>query len=85
MELHWLSLEFRIEYKLAILAFCRFEGTLHPYLSSVLHTYQPPRVLQSSSEKLLKELFPRFLGVPKTEETLLFRLLLLEVPYLFEK
>ena len=54
IELHWLPLEFRIQYKLAVLAFRHFEGTLPPYLSSVLHTYQPPRVLRSSSEKLLK-------------------------------
>ena len=53
-ELHWLPLEFRIQYKLTVLAFRHFEGTLPPYLSSVLHIYQPPRVLRSSSEKLLK-------------------------------
>ena len=53
-ELHWLPLEFRIQYKLAVLAFRHFEGTLPPYLSTVLHIYQPPRVLRSSSEKLLK-------------------------------
>ena len=54
IELHWLPFEFRIQYKLVILAFRYFEGTLPPYLSYVLHTYQPPCVLQSSSEKLLK-------------------------------
>ena len=53
-ELHWLPLEFRIQYKLPVFAFHHFEGTLPPYLSSVLHIYQPPRVLRSSSEKLLK-------------------------------
>ena len=41
-ELHWLPLEFRIQYKLAVLAFRHFKGTLPPYLSSVLHIYQPP-------------------------------------------
>ena len=46
-ELHWLPLEFRIQYKLAVLAFRHFESTLPPYLSSVLHIYQPPRVLRS--------------------------------------
>ena len=53
-ELHWLPLEFRIQYKLAVLTFRHFEGTLPPYLSPVLHIYQHPRVLRSSSEKLLK-------------------------------
>ena len=52
-ELHWLFLEFRIQYKLAVLAFRHFEGTLPSYLS-FLHICQPPRVLRSSSEKLLK-------------------------------
>ena len=54
IKLHWLPLEFRVQYKLAVLAFSHFEGTLPLYLSSVLHTYQPPRILRSSSEKLLK-------------------------------
>ena len=51
---HWASLAaFGISY--SIQTGCRhFEGTLPPYLSSVLHIYQPPRVLRSSSEKLLK-------------------------------
>ena len=39
IELHWLRLEFRIQFKLAVLAFHHCEGTLPPYLSSVLHTY----------------------------------------------
>ena len=53
-ELHWLPIEFRIKFKLCVLAFRHFEGTLPSYLSSVLCTYQPSRTLRSSSEKLLK-------------------------------
>ena len=34
-ELHWLSLEFRIQYKLAVLAFRHFEGKLPTYLSAM--------------------------------------------------
>ena len=49
-----LPVEFRIQFKLATLAFKHFDGTLPLYLSSVLHTYQPARSLRSSSEKLLK-------------------------------
>ena len=57
-ELHWLPILFRSQYKLATLAYRHFEGTLPPYLSKALTTYQPSRSLRSSHEKLLK--------VPKT-------------------
>jgi len=53
IELHWLPVKFRIQYKLAVFAFRYFEGTLPPYLASSLSTYQPTRSLRSSSEKLL--------------------------------
>ena len=53
-ELHWLPLEFRIQYKLAVLAFRHFEGTLPSYLSATLCTYKPARSLRSSTERLLK-------------------------------
>ena len=45
-ELHWL-------YKLAILGFCRLDGSLSPYLSSLLNIYQPSPSLRSSDERLL--------------------------------
>ena len=57
-KLHWLPVEARIHYKIATLAFKYLDNSLPPYLSKLLHTYQPSRTLQSSSEKLLK--------VPKT-------------------
>ena len=53
-ELHWLPLEFRIQNKLAVLAFRHFEGTLPTYLSATLCTYEPARSLRSSTERLLK-------------------------------
>ena len=43
----------RIHYKVATLAFRHFENSLLPYLSELLHTYQPSETLQSSREKLL--------------------------------
>ena len=55
-ELHWLPVKYRIQYKLATLAFRHFDGTLLPYLSSSLCTYQPS--LRSLTERLLK--------IPKT-------------------
>ena len=52
-ELHWLPVEYRIQYKLATLAFRHFDGTLPPYLSS-LCIHQPSRFLRSSTERQLK-------------------------------
>ena len=49
-EFHWLPVKYRIQYKLATLAFLHFDGTLPPYLSSSLCTYQPSRSLRSSTE-----------------------------------
>ena len=51
-KLHWLPVEARIHYKLATLPFRHFENSLPPYLSELLHTFQPSRTLRSSSEKL---------------------------------
>ena len=53
-ELHWLPVKFRCQYKIATLAYRHFDGSLPPYLSSSLCTYEPPRSLRSSNEKLLK-------------------------------
>ena len=53
-ELHWLPVKFRCQYKVANLAYRHFEGSLPPYLSSSLCTYEPSRSLRSSNEKLLK-------------------------------
>ena len=42
-ELHWLPVKYRIQYKLATLAFRHFDGTLPPYLSPSLCKYRPSR------------------------------------------
>ena len=52
-QLHWLPVAFRVKYKLAVLAFRHFDGSLPPYLSKSLTIYQPSRNLRSSAEKLL--------------------------------
>ena len=44
----------RCQYKIATLVYRHFEGSLPPYLSSSLCTYEPSRSLRSSNEKLLK-------------------------------
>ena len=53
-ELHWLRVKFRCQYKIATLSYRHFDGSLPPYLSSSLCTYEPSRSLRSSNEKLLK-------------------------------
>ena len=39
----------KIQYKLAVLAFRHFEGTLPTYLSAMLCMYEPARSLRSST------------------------------------
>jgi hypothetical protein len=54
-ELHWLPVEHRVTYKLALLAF-RIKTTNQPaYLRELLVDYVPPRTLRSSSKHLLVE------------------------------
>ena len=53
-ELHWSPVKFRFQYKITTLAYRHFEGSLPPYLSSSLCTYELSRSLRSSKEKLLK-------------------------------
>ena len=57
--LHWLPVKARIQYKLACLCFqCLSHNTMPPYLSDLLHPYQPPRTLRSLDTSLLS--VPRF-------------------------
>ena len=52
-KLHWLPIQFRIEYKLAVFGFRFFEETLPKYLHDILYRYVPQRNLRSMSEKTL--------------------------------
>ena len=54
LELHWLPVKYRCQYKICTLAYRHFQGTLPAYLSDALCTYEPSRSLRSSNEKLLK-------------------------------
>ena len=53
-ELHWLPVKVRCQYKVAVLAYRHFDGSLPTYLSDSLTTYIPSRSLRSSTEKLLR-------------------------------
>ena len=52
-QLHWLPIDFRIQYKLAVLAFRFFDNSLPAYLSCALSLREPTRTLRSSSEMRL--------------------------------
>ena len=57
--LHWLPVKARIQYKIACLCFqCLSHNTMPPYLSDLLHPYQPSRTLRSLDISLLS--VPRF-------------------------
>ena len=57
--LHWLPVKARIQYKIACLFFqCHSHNTMPPYLSDLLHPYQPSRTLRSLDTSLLS--VPRF-------------------------
>ena len=52
-ELHWLPVKARCQYKIAVLAYRHFEGSLAPYLSATLSTRRASRTLRSSNENRL--------------------------------
>ena len=51
IKLHWLPVNKRILFKIATFAFCFFDGTLPPYLSTCLSVYTLSRTLRSSSNE----------------------------------
>ena len=52
-ELHWLPVIARCQYKVAVLAYRHFDGSLAPYLSSTIKERKPNRTLRSSEQKFL--------------------------------
>src|SRR6218665_1606009 len=57
-QLHWLSVEFRIRFKLACLTYKAVSTSKPTYLHALLTSYTPPRCLRSSGTRLLAE--PRY-------------------------
>ena len=53
VSLHWLPVEFRIQFKLLCLVFQCLNGTAPLYLSSLLNLYKPSRSLRSQDMNLL--------------------------------
>ena len=52
-NLHWLPVEYRIHYKILLLAYKAQPGMAQPYLSSLLSPYKPGRSLRSEGKHLL--------------------------------
>ena len=58
IQLHWLPIEYRIQYKIALIVFKCLNGMAPPYLSELLQPYVPSRNLRSSEHLLLQEQHP---------------------------
>ena len=52
-ELHWLPVRQRFDYKIAMLCYKFFNGTLPVYFLEMMNAYTPSRSLRSSNEVLL--------------------------------
>lgn len=55
LELHWLPIPERIQYKILLLVYKCLIQKAPSYLTSMIHPYQPTRSLRSSSQHLLQE------------------------------
>ena len=54
IELHWLPIRFRIDYKISLIVFKCLNGLAPPYLSELIEIYVPSRNLRSANLFLLK-------------------------------
>ena len=55
IDLHWLPVTCRIQYKILLLAFKCIIGKAPAYLASILQPYVPPRALRSAALHRLQE------------------------------
>ena len=53
IHLHWLPVQYRIDFKLAVLVFKCLNGLAPVYLSNLIEKYIPPRTLRSSNLNLV--------------------------------
>ena len=58
IQLHWLPVKQRIEYKILLLTYCALNNLAPVYLRDLLCYYEPSRTLRSSNQRLLVE--PKF-------------------------
>lgn len=52
-SLHWLPLQFRIDFKLLIFEYKALHNLASPYLVHLLHIHKPPRSLRSANQMIL--------------------------------
>ena len=55
LDLHWLPIKARIDYKIAMLVYKCLNGLAPPYISKLINIYSPPRSLRSASKNLLEQ------------------------------
>ena len=53
IDLHWLPVKERIDYKIALICYKCFTDTAPDYLKDLIQTYTPTRALRSSSDKFM--------------------------------
>ena len=58
--LHWLPVKYRIDFKIAVLAFKCLNGLAPKYLSDLIEPYTPSRNLRSASGHYLKQNTAKF-------------------------
>ena len=54
IDLHWLPVKYRVDFKIAVLTFKCLNELAPQYLQDLIEIYNPPRALRSQSLKLLK-------------------------------
>ena len=54
MELHWLPVEQRINFKILLITYRALNGLPPSYISDLLSYYRPARSLRSSTQNLLR-------------------------------
>ena len=52
-QLHWLPIEYRIQFKVLLYVYKALNGCAPGYLSDLIEQYSPPRLLRSDSQLLL--------------------------------
>lgn len=52
-SLHWLPVQFRVDFKVLVFVFKALHGPTHTYISDLLYSYSPEKMLRSSSQLLL--------------------------------
>ena len=53
IQLHWLPVEYRVQYKVLLYVYKALHGTAPGYISDLVVKYQPTRALRSASKSLL--------------------------------